>query len=153
MSIRENVKRLLAIDQKETVLWSEIAAMVPTAALRDVITRMIQMETRGPEFWKKVFPGGIPEDGATPYQIDFNPDAFPDTWDSPGRTLAEKLKHAVKLDTEQLKILADIIAEVKSSVARWEIVRKVNEEYRELFFWSTLLLVFDTGATLYETKA
>ena len=32
-------------------------------------------------------------------------------------------------------------------------VRKVNEEYRELFIWSTLLLVYDTGATFYETKA
>ncbi|MCL6446777.1 MAG: hypothetical protein K6U04_01280 [Armatimonadetes bacterium] len=33
MSIRENVKRLLVIDQKETVLRSEIAAMVPTVKI------------------------------------------------------------------------------------------------------------------------
>lgn len=96
----------------------------------------------------------LPESSHVPFQFDFNADTYySDAWGPSGHTLAEKLKHAIRLDAEQLKILADIIIESNSHIIRTEVIRKVGEEYRELFFWNTLLLVYDTGPMLYEAKA
>ncbi|OAT79344.1 hypothetical protein [Desulfotomaculum copahuensis] len=149
MSVHELVRKLLVIDEKETVLWSEIATMVPTPALREVITRMIQMETRGVAFWRRVL-GGMDGISAATFQIDMGISTGITAPEC--HTLVDKIKFAMVINAEQLCILADILVEVKSNVVRHEILRKIREEYHEELFWNTLLLCLDPIVVLFDAK-
>lgn len=168
MTMHEHIRRILAIEQEETLLWTEIAAMVPSASLRDVIMRMIQMETRGIEFWRRLLPGGeflggMMPGGGMPGMMpgsEIPGSMMPGGGMMPGdempggsHPLVHKIKRAIRLDTEELRILAEMLPGITSPVMRAEVIRKAREEVNELTFWNTLLLAFETGVMSFEVKS
>ncbi|MEW5762894.1 MAG: hypothetical protein AB1776_06820 [Bacillota bacterium] len=140
MSYHDLVRRAIAIDEQEIVLWMEIASMVPSRPLQEAIRRMAEEERESIAFWRSVL-GEALGAGAATYEAG-SAEAAGER--GPG-FLHHRIRQALLTNLEEIALWAEIASRVPSDALRLRIILRLPEEVGQVTFWDTLLLAYPEG--------
>lgn len=134
MSFEELVRRAIAIDEEEIMLWSEIAAMVRSRPLREAIMRLVETERENIAFWRSILAGPMTM-AATTQDVE-----TPGAGERSESYLHHRIRQALMTNLQEISLFAEIASRAPSDVLRLVIILRIPEEVSQVVFWNTLLL-------------